>query len=92
MYLDRIDRKSSYMCLTLLDLRSAKCIESHNISSRSFVHFGCLMFICLISTTESMSLTSQRSKFMICLQGENWKGNPLRIMGNLKSDKTDPFR
>jgi len=25
-------------------------------------------------------------------EGENWKGNPLRIMGNLKSDKTDPFR
>merc|ERR1712146_739672 len=25
-------------------------------------------------------------------EGESWKGNPLRMLGNLKSNKTDPFR
>merc|ERR1711934_474548 len=25
-------------------------------------------------------------------EGANWKGNPLRIMGNMKKNKTDPFR
>merc|ERR1711934_2423 len=37
---------------------------------------------------------SNRSNAMIenNKEGQNWKGNPLRIIGSMKKDTTDPFR
>ena len=29
---------------------------------------------------------------LLCAQGANWKGNPLRVIGSLKSNPEDPMR
>ena len=47
-----------------------------------------------IFSPDVMVSKSNRANAMIenHREGANWKGNPLRVIGSMKSDTTDPFR